>query len=179
LEGADCILLVGVDLKTELPLLNARLRSSFLRDDCSIRSVSLNCQVGYPVQTIGLGLADFQKVIQGRHAFCSSLIKATNPKIIISSSVFCSDSFGSDFFKKELDCLTKVSPIFSTALNILNLNASSVGALEIGRSRTLTQFKKFSNLILVGVDPEDLSSDVREVVAANGSGNISVISVSP
>lgn len=67
IENSDCILLVGNDLKQELPLLNARLRSSFLRDNSTIITISSNSDSGFPVASLGLGVDEFTSFIEGRH----------------------------------------------------------------------------------------------------------------
>jgi len=133
LESSDCILLVGVDLKQELPLLNARLRSSFLRDNSSISSIGANSDSGFPTPSLGLGIDELESFIEGRHPLCSLFAQADNPKLVISSKLF--DGSNGAILSSMLDMLSKTAPKnISKGVSILNLNASSVGSCELGQS---------------------------------------------
>lgn len=70
-ENADCILFLGTDMKRELPLVNARLRSSFLRDKAAFACVGASADFNnFPVASLGIGLDTFEDFISGRHSFC-------------------------------------------------------------------------------------------------------------
>jgi hypothetical protein len=88
LEESDCLLLVGTDVKQELPLLNARLRSSFLRDQTSMAHLGSTADSGFPVPSAGLGMSDFEKFVSGQHDFCKVWASSDNPKLVLSSSLF-------------------------------------------------------------------------------------------
>jgi NADH dehydrogenase/NADH:ubiquinone oxidoreductase subunit G len=105
IEESDCLLLVGVDLKQELPLLNARLRSSFLRDQTSMAHLGRTSDSGFPVPSAGLGIRDFEQFVKGKHSFCQSWASAKNPKILLSSSLF--ESSESDNLRSLLTSFTE------------------------------------------------------------------------
>jgi NADH dehydrogenase (ubiquinone) Fe-S protein 1 len=154
-EEADCLLLVGVSPTQDLPLLNARLRSSFLRDNSEMASMGSTITSGFPVPSVGLGLVEFKEFIQGQHPFSVVWAQAENPKLVLSSSLF--EEFGDDL-NTLLDLFGSVSG-FSGSVNVLNLNASSVGALELGRSGS-QGMAEYNALVLVGLDAsEDLNSE--------------------
>ena len=132
LEFSDCILLVGLDLKQELPLLNARLRSSFLRDNSTIASIGSTPDSGFPTPSLGLGIDELVSFIEGRHRLCSLFATAINPKLVISSELFGTGD-GVPLLSL-LDTLSKKAPTgVSESVSILNINASSVGSCELGR----------------------------------------------
>ena len=57
-ESSDLVVLVGVNLKQELPLLNSRLRSSFLRDNSKVLCVGSSSESGFPTRSLGLGVEE-------------------------------------------------------------------------------------------------------------------------
>ena len=130
LEESDCLLLVGVNPKKEVPLLNARLRSSFLRDQVVLAQMGSTSDSGFPISTTGLGIEDFQSFVEGRHSFCKEWANAQNPKLVLSASLF--EGSSSDTLGSLLDLFTQLTGSDSS-INILNLHASSVGSSDLGR----------------------------------------------
>jgi NADH dehydrogenase/NADH:ubiquinone oxidoreductase subunit G len=112
IENSDCLLLVGTSPKTELPLLNARLRSSFLRDNTKIASIGSSIESGFPIPTGGLSLDAFESFLLGSHPFSKEFAQAKNPTIILSSSLFESSN---DIYISEL--LEQFSIISSFSVN--------------------------------------------------------------
>ena len=99
------MVLVGVNLKQELPLLNSRLRSSFLRDNSKVACIGSSSDGGFPIASLGLGLEDLESFVEGRHAFCSLFAKAGSPKLVLSSELF--DKTGGLCVSSLLDTLSK------------------------------------------------------------------------
>jgi len=156
LEDSDCILFVGVDLKKELPLLNSRFRSSFLRDKTVFATMGSTTDSGFPMSSAGLSLDDFSLFVGGNHPFCASFAQAKTPKIILSSSLF--EQAQSGIIKSILSQLSLANHLDS--INVLNLHASSVGCNDSGRFNKFVAKQTYSTLFFIGVDPfEDLSFD--------------------
>lgn len=73
ISDVDCVLVVGSDIKRELPLLNARLRSCWLRDSMQIASVGASYDVeNFPISTLGISITDFEVFLKGQHKFCKA-----------------------------------------------------------------------------------------------------------
>jgi hypothetical protein len=123
-------------------------------------SIGSTSDAGFPVPSIGLGLDEFKSFVYGQHTFCQTFAKANSPKVILSASLF------NKGVNSELNSLIETfmaASQCSNALNVINLNASSVGSLDYGCFTANKPATPFNVLILVGIDPkEDLSSDSLE-----------------
>jgi len=118
---------VASDLKKELPLFNARLRSSFLKDNSTISSIGCNSDNGFPVPSLGLGIQEFESFIEGRHPICSLVSKSSNAKVVLSSEIFSSSD--SAFVSYLLALFNKKVPHdIANGVSIININSSSVGS---------------------------------------------------
>jgi len=171
--------LVGLNLKQELPLFNARLRSSFLRDQSNISNIGSTSYSGFPISTLGLGINELEAFIEGRHSLCASFAAATKPKLVFSSELF--DSVQGLYFLSLLDLLSKKVPkLVSKNISVVNLQAVSVGSCESGRSiYSGSKSSKFKTLVFIDVDPsEDLSTDALSVLISNSSSNVYSLSFS-
>jgi hypothetical protein len=102
-----------------------------LRDHTSLATIGATSDAGFPVPSVGLGFTDFESFIMGQHPLCSTFAKAKKPNIVLSSSLF--DTSFKERTHALLDIFQKVSPFLAKSINVINLNASSVGAFNSGR----------------------------------------------
>ena len=100
MSDGDCFLFVGSDIKKEIPLLHARLRSMFLRDSSAFATFGSECDSeGFPKISLGLSISEFCSFLKGNHSFCKKYSSFKNPKILISSKLL------KHFKKSEIDTL--------------------------------------------------------------------------
>jgi|JI10StandDraft_1071094.scaffolds.fasta_scaffold138336_2 NADH-quinone oxidoreductase subunit G len=86
IEKADAILMVGVNPRLEAPILNARIRKSWLRGGLEkIALVGAPADLTYPYQHLGVGPDALGRVANGS-AFLDVLKNAKRPAIIIGQS---------------------------------------------------------------------------------------------
>jgi hypothetical protein len=86
LDTSDFILFVGLDLKKELPVFNARLRALYLRESATFASVGASSN--FPTASLGLGISDLMSFISGRHPLAKNWAKAASPKLVLSATLF-------------------------------------------------------------------------------------------
>ncbi|NDC59058.1 MAG: NADH-quinone oxidoreductase subunit G, partial [Alphaproteobacteria bacterium] len=82
-EEADAILLIGSNPRLEAPVLNARIRKTWLRADLQIASIGPRVDLTYPVQHLGAGPATLAELAEGRHSFVDVLKAAKRPMIVL------------------------------------------------------------------------------------------------
>ena len=86
-DEADAILLVGVNPRTEAPLLNARLRRAAVGAGAPVAVVGPKADLTYPSQHLGADAAVLKALAKGKHDFAAVLAKAKKPLVIVGSSV--------------------------------------------------------------------------------------------
>jgi NADH dehydrogenase (ubiquinone) Fe-S protein 1 len=136
----DLILLVGcnprmeatglnLDLK-ELGTLNNR-RVANGQTPFQIASIGAQLQLSYPVKHLGTNLSCLNAILDGKHAFCRELNKASHPLIIVGSSIVDRDdsTSGSSIYSKLLAwCNSKLA----RSLFVLHNTPSHPSALTVG-----------------------------------------------
>jgi NADH dehydrogenase (ubiquinone) Fe-S protein 1 len=114
IDQSDLCLLVGINLKNELPLLNARIRKAKISTvTLPVFNIGTPFDATYPIKNIGLTLNDFFKLLKGKHAACKHLLNAKRPLII----------FGSDFAKY----ICNQTPLLNTFHHLLSRNLKKNG----------------------------------------------------
>jgi molybdopterin-dependent oxidoreductase-like protein len=184
--GLETLLLVfffGVNLRAELPLLNIRLRKSFLQNDNFLLAFSLGLSLDYlsfPVINFGNNLLTFKRILEGRFFFLSYFLlkdflclKFINfkSKLIDKFSFFIGESIlhrlDSNFLLSSFkSLLTNYSNDDGSALSSENLNIVSnylgrLSCFEIGilpGVNGLATFAPNSFFYLFGVDKFFLSN---------------------
>jgi NADH-quinone oxidoreductase subunit G len=84
-EAADAILLVGTNPRWEAPVLNARLRKTWLASNVKIANVGQAYDLTYPVQQLGASPSVLEAIASGTHDFAKVLRDAKRPMIILGS----------------------------------------------------------------------------------------------
>lgn len=156
-DAVDCFFFVGTNLKQELPLLNARLRSAFLRDSAEFVHVGQSQEFdSFPVKSLGITFSDLKSFFQGKHLFCKEWSKCSNPKLVFSSTAFFEISSNKKLFG-DFQSFLQVSKKPFSFQDVLFFDASSVGfCMLLGSSRkpSLPKGSKIS-LVFVGLDPKE------------------------
>jgi len=136
IDTADFCLMVGIDIKSELPLLNARIRKRFVTNTgFKVFNIGTSLNATYPIKNAGLTIHDFYMFIKGKHPLCKQFMNAKKPIIII----------GSDFFKAKeyrllLDKLQKVIQDIQcfnhSCINYIKKSVGFINHLEVGLNTT-------------------------------------------
>ena len=94
IKDSDLVLIVGTNIKKELPLLEARLRKNWLKGKVKVFSIGIDYDTTFPVLSLGVSIKTLINVSQGSHPFAKTLIKAKTPFLIVQSSLIRRDDFG-------------------------------------------------------------------------------------
>jgi NADH-quinone oxidoreductase subunit G len=85
-EAADAILLVGTNPRWEAPVLNARIRKTWLAGNVRIAGLGVTMNQTYPVSDLGTDVATLEQIAEGRHDFASVLRDAKRPMIVLGAA---------------------------------------------------------------------------------------------
>jgi NADH-quinone oxidoreductase subunit G len=83
IEEADAVLLIGTNPRHEAPVLNARIRKTWINNRLPIAAVGKPADLTYPVEWLGQGLDTLHGLLDGSHAFAKTLADAKRPMIVI------------------------------------------------------------------------------------------------
>src|SRR6201996_3575160 len=81
-ENADAILLIGTNPRWEAPVLNARIRKTWINSAVKIANIGAAYDLTYPVEQLG-GLDVLSSIADGSHAFAKALKDAKRPMVIV------------------------------------------------------------------------------------------------
>lgn len=85
MENADVILLVGVNPRLEMPVLNARLRQKVRQGKLKIARIGDVEDLTYPCTELGNSPHVLEDILAGTHRFCKVLNKAKNPLVLVGA----------------------------------------------------------------------------------------------
>lgn len=86
-EKADVILLVGTNPRHEAPVLNSRIRKSWLRSGLEVGFIGERADVTYGYDYLGPGLAALSDFVAGKGSFAAKFKAARRPLIIVGSAI--------------------------------------------------------------------------------------------
>ena len=133
IEDSDFILLVGTNPRLEATILNARIRKAYINNRLKIYSIGNPGDLTYPYQSIGSNTSVIREIVSGSHEISGKIKKSKKPLVIIGESALYEKTgqyvfetlksflFSNNFIRKDWN-----------ALNILNQQASRVGAIDLG-----------------------------------------------
>lgn len=132
-EEADFALLVGVNPRTESPLLNARLRKAYAHGDLETVVLGPSVELGYPATHLGDDATLLRALREGKHEVCAKLKKAKKPVVLIGSAALARPD-GASILAACHDIATMFGMVRDDwcGFNVLQQAASRVGALDIG-----------------------------------------------
>lgn len=168
IEQADAILLVGTNPRWEAPMVNARIRKAFFNKRTKIGLIGENRDLTYKTTYIGAG----PESLSTPHAFFEILRNAERPMIIIGQGAFLRPD-GEAVQAMLRDFAEQVGIVKEgwNGFNILQTNASRVGALDIGfvpqgdglnayGILNATQTNDIEVLYLLGVDEFNVGASI-------------------
>ena len=139
-EAADAILLVGANPRWEAPVLNARIRKTWLAGNIRIAGIGVVPNQTYPVQDLGAEVAVLEQIANGGHDFAKILRDAKRPMIVVgASAVARADGAAILRLAAKIAADTgMIGPAGGPAeggwngFNVLHTAASRVAALDLG-----------------------------------------------
>ncbi|MDX1924022.1 MAG: NADH-quinone oxidoreductase subunit NuoG [Rickettsiaceae bacterium] len=181
LEAADLILLVGCNIRKNAPVLGARLSRLEKSGNTKIYSIGLDEQEAFKSKDLGSNLDVITNLESGSGPLYKVIKNASKPVIIIGDGVYSrSDSLAILSILEQVSAKLGVVKDGWNGFNILHNHASTVGALDIGfskSSRSLdakTMVKNFYKgeldlLILLGSDEIEIPGNIK------GEKNLGII----
>ena len=133
IEEADAILIVGANPRTEAPLINTRIRKTWLDGKLQIGVIGEAADLTYDYAHIGEKAEDIAKLTKSTSGFAKVLKSAKNPMIIIGAGALARKD-GAKILKSCSDLAKKFKMIRAdwNGWNILHNAASRVGGLDLG-----------------------------------------------
>lgn len=109
LSNTDMCFIFGSNLKSELPLLNVRLRKQYLATALSIIIFGIRTNLMYPTYFFGFKLKTIIKFIEGNNTFCKYLSVKKNPSFLLNLNLFKTESLANLFtiMKERLMSISK------------------------------------------------------------------------
>jgi NADH-quinone oxidoreductase subunit G len=137
-EAADAILLIGANPRWEAPVLNARIRKSWINSSVKIANIGAAYDLTYPVEQLG-GADVLSGIADGSHAFAKVLKDAKRPVIIVGAGALArADGAAIANLAAKIAADTgAIGPAGSPAeggwsgFNVLHTAASRVAALDL------------------------------------------------
>jgi len=169
-EEADVVLMIGTNPRFEAPLLNARIRKSWINNDLRVAAVGPNVDLTYDVENLGDSVQVLTELANGKHPFSKVLNGAARPIIIIGSGMLQRPDGAAVYHLTQT--IAQNARLASNVeqdwrvLNVLHRVASQVAALDLGYKAGVDAIR--SNppkvLFLLGADEgtitrEDLPKD--------------------
>ncbi|XP_046613645.1 NADH-ubiquinone oxidoreductase 75 kDa subunit, mitochondrial [Neodiprion virginianus] len=165
IEEADVVVLIGTNPRFEAPLVNTRLRKSYLHREQTIALIGPEVDLTYEYEHLGDSAEVISQLKNGTHPFCATLKNAKAPLIILGAEQLAR-SDGSKILA-ETQALaaslgkTVQAPENWKVLNVLHSNASQVAALDLGYGSSLAEIKAQNPqvLFLLGADDADIKRE--------------------
>ena len=168
IENSDAILLIGTNPRWEAAVLNARIRKTFLENNCQIGVIGPKVNQTYRYNHLSDSLNYLNKLSDGNTDFNKVLNNAKSPLIIIGTSAI-NTADGKKILETSAALAKKIQKNKDiNPLNILYQDISRVGALELNfynkyfDNNYNLQLKKHIDtnkpvVFLMGLDEVDLS----------------------
>jgi NADH-quinone oxidoreductase subunit G len=139
-EHADALLLIGTNPRWEAPVLNARLRKTWLYGNLRTANIGQPYDLTYPVEQLGTGASILASLADGSHAFAEVLKKAQHPMLILGTGALAR-SDGAAILRlaaRIAGATGMIGPAMSATeggwngFNVLHTAASRVAGLDLG-----------------------------------------------
>lgn len=158
IEEADLLLLVGTNPRYEAPLVNARIRKSWLHNELQVALVGKEVDLSYTYDHLGESPKVLQEIVSGNHPFCQVLDKAKHPVVVVGSS--CLQREDGAAIMAAVSTIAQNARVSSgveenwKVLNVLHRVASQVAALDLGYKPGVETLRKNPPkvLFLLGAD---------------------------
>jgi len=166
-EEADLVLLVGGNLRSESPVLNARLRKAVGMNGTDVGVVGNAADLAFDYQHLGNTSKTLQEIADGTHPYAEKIRKAERAMIIVSAAAL--ERSDGEAVLAAVNKIGENTSVVSQAnywngINILHNEISRAGALDLGVTTNwnLNHQRQPKLLYLIGADnfrEEDIPSD--------------------
>jgi len=132
LEDADAILLVGTNPRHEAPLINTRIRKTWIEGNLEIGLIGEAADLTYDVAHVGTSAADVASFADSKSKFAKYFKKAKNPVIIVGAAALRGE--GGLALLNALGALAAATNVVRdghNGFNILHSAASRVAGLDM------------------------------------------------
>ncbi len=124
IEQADFILLIGTNPRLEAPVLNARIRKTWLNTGLPIAAIGKKMPLTYPVEWLGDDPAMLNDLLADKHPLAQALKAAKRPMIILGQGALARNDGA------EIHAAAKA--LAPDGFNVLHTAAARAGGLDIG-----------------------------------------------
>ncbi len=156
IEQADALLLIGTNPRLEAPVLNARIRKSWLNGTLKVGLIGERADLTYPYEYLGHGTGTLKAA--GRNAFSDAMKNAKAPAVIVGMGALARPD-GSTVLKMAADLAAKFGVVREgwNGFNVLHTAAARVGGLDMGFL------------------PGDGGLSTKQIIEAAGKGDLDVV----
>lgn len=142
----ETCLLVGLDLKKENAVLNARFRQYCLKNDTKLGSIGPNSVTNFEILKLGYTFNTILDIINGKNYFSFYLLKSKKILILVGP-LFFENKEGFLYWNELLKYKVKIKEVFNIELDLffISPSLSIMNALEVGAFQTNNQ--KFFKLL--------------------------------
>ena len=162
IEDADALLITGSNLRLEAPLINARVRKTWLRGTLDlIGVVGEPTDLTYAYEHVGVGPKTLADLAKGKGDFFKRFAKAERPMLILGMGALTRPD-GAQILKlaAEIGMKAKIVREGWSGWNVVHQAAGRVGALDLGflpadqglSTAQMLQAGALDTLILLGAD---------------------------
>jgi NADH-quinone oxidoreductase subunit G len=184
IEDADLLLLIGANPRLEAPVLNARIRKTWLRGGLEIYAVGAAADLTYPYARLGAGPQTLKAILAGEGGLLERLKGAKRPMLIVGQGALTRPDGAAVL---ALACqIAAAGGLLKPAdgwngFNVLHTAAGRVGGLDLGfvpagggamnAAQMLDALSedRLDTLLLLGVDECELPAAKRGKVIYIGS----------
>ncbi len=139
MDSADVLLLIGSNLRWEAPVLNARIRKTWLNSSLRVANIGTPYDLTYPVEQLG-GADILSAIASGNHPFANVLKEASRPMLILGPGALARPDGAAilNAAAKIAGDTGMIGPAGTSAdggwigFNVLHTAASRVAALDLG-----------------------------------------------
>jgi len=165
IEEADLVLLIGTNPRYEAPMVNARIRKSWVHNELDVAVVGSKVDLTYEYEHLGDSTQILKQLLDGTHDFSQRLASARKPMIILGSEQLDSreDSLAVH------SCVSSLADQLKSSIqdpdwkvfNLLHRTAAQVAALDLGYKPGVQEVvdQKPTLLFLMGADGEKVTRD--------------------
>ncbi|HEY3637068.1 MAG TPA: NADH-quinone oxidoreductase subunit NuoG [Rhizomicrobium sp.] len=139
-ESADALLLIGTNPRWEAPVLNARLRKTWLNGNLRAANIGQPSDLTYPAEQLGTNVSVLEALAAGSHPFADVLKNAHHPMLIVGSGALARSDGAAilNLAARIAGDTGMIGPGVSAAeggwngFNVLHNAASRVAGLDLG-----------------------------------------------
>lgn len=149
IEEADFVLLIGTNPRQEAPVLNARIRKTWLNSGMKIAAIGKQVPLTYPTEWLGDDVSVLNDLLSGKHPLAAALKEAKHPLVIVGQGALARGDGA------EIHAAAKA--LAPQGFNVLHTAAARVGALD------------------VGFVPAEKGYNTKKIMEATRSGDVEVL----